>query len=333
MPKKQKRTSEPASRIAPNSTPYPHYYLRTLQPLLAPDETAALNVFVDNIFGWVEHRRKNRDRVAVSQVAYGANLSVDRARKVTAYLVKIGVLVRYDNNNALNQGPLYGLQLDDQKIDLASLELRQSERARLFGQRMNKLRALRGTPVPQEHPPLVSQEACTPVPQETPKRLLKKSPKEKTSRGGEKMPTDQSYKNGQKDIVDAILEQQAEAERRAAVGEHALEWAPEHLQPYIRKFCQLWSIDPPGNTKEQKSWLDSTEQVRQKCAELGTSVLADVFNKWSREGRRLTIATPRSVINLCGAAAGIRRSTRRNVAVPETAENEDKALFAQGQKI
>lgn len=140
------------SKIIPNTFQTPNLLTDDgLMALLSGNEVKCYLVVIRKTFGW----RKERDRIAKSQIVQSTGLSEPTVDDCMSSLVKFGLVLCTAENNAANEGKEWSPQMDDSAIDYAGLEKRQGEAKKSSVKRTEKARLARGGVVQQ--PPLNQQ--------------------------------------------------------------------------------------------------------------------------------------------------------------------------------
>jgi hypothetical protein len=124
------------SEIIPNSFQTPNLYIDRLFPLITDQEKAVLVYAVRRIFGW----NKRAERISISDFSSGIGSGRSSVLRSTSSLVSFRVLVVLAENDGKNQGRLYGLELDEKKIDWQGLGLRQKREGESEFERTEKAR-------------------------------------------------------------------------------------------------------------------------------------------------------------------------------------------------
>jgi phage replication O-like protein O len=136
------------SKIIPNTFQTPNLFLDDgLLALLTGSETKCYLVIIRKTFGW----RKDRDRIAKSQIAQLTGLSEPTVDDCMANLVKFGLVVCTAENNPANSGKEWAPQMDDSLIDYAGLQKRQSDTKLSSIKRTEKARLAKGGIVQLPH--------------------------------------------------------------------------------------------------------------------------------------------------------------------------------------
>ena len=136
------------SKIIPNTFQTPNLLVEDgLMGLLSGNETKCYIVVIRKTFGW----RKDRDRIAKSQIATAAGIAETTVDDCMAALVKFGLVLRTAENNPANAGVEWAPQMDDSQIDYAGLRERQAQAKSANSKRTEKARLARGGDVQQPH--------------------------------------------------------------------------------------------------------------------------------------------------------------------------------------
>jgi phage replication O-like protein O len=143
---------EAPSKIIPNTFQTPNLLIDGgLMALLSGNEVKCYLVVIRKTFGW----RKDRDRIAKSQIAAATGLSETTVDDCMASLVRNGLVLRTAENNPANAGVEWAPQMDDRQIDYSGLKARQADAKSKNSRRTEKARAARGGDV--QHPHHVQQ--------------------------------------------------------------------------------------------------------------------------------------------------------------------------------
>lgn len=144
-------TKPASSKIIPNTFQCPNALVDdTVMSVLSGNETKCYLVIVRKTFGW----HKASDRIAKSQIMEFTGLGENAVDTCMVALVSFGLVLRLaENDPNTNQGVLWGLQVDDSKIDWDALSKRETDIAKKHADRMMRLRARRGGGV--DHQPQV----------------------------------------------------------------------------------------------------------------------------------------------------------------------------------
>lgn len=137
------------SKIIPNTFQTPNLLTDDgLLSLLTGPETKCYLVVIRKTFGW----RKDRDRIAKSQIMASTGLGESAADDAMNSLVKYGLIVKTAENNPANEGNEWAPQMDDRLIDYVGLRERQTRTQESNQKRTEKARLARGGgDVPQPH--------------------------------------------------------------------------------------------------------------------------------------------------------------------------------------
>jgi hypothetical protein len=127
-----------SSKFVPNSFQVPNLYVDSLFQLLDGEEISILMFACRRIFGW----QKRTDRISSGQFAEGCGLHIDTVTDRLKSLAKYRILIRVSENNPrLNEGPEWGLQLDENAVDWDGLEARKAEKEQKNQKRIEAARA------------------------------------------------------------------------------------------------------------------------------------------------------------------------------------------------
>lgn len=147
-------TDTPApSKIIPNTFQTPNLLTdEGLLALLTGSETKCYLVVIRKTFGW----RKERDRIAKSQIMAVTGLSESAVDQSMASLVAFGLILRTAENNPANEGVEWAPQMDDSKINMPALLARQANAKQANAKKTANARRKRGGGY-VEHTPHVEQ--------------------------------------------------------------------------------------------------------------------------------------------------------------------------------
>lgn len=127
-----------SSKFVPNSFQVPNLYVDSLFPLLDGEEISILMFACRRIFGW----QKRTDRISSGQFADGCGLHIDTVTDRLKSLAKFRILIRVSENNPrLNEGPEWGLQLDENAVDWDGLEARKADKEQKNQKRIEAARS------------------------------------------------------------------------------------------------------------------------------------------------------------------------------------------------
>ena len=123
--------------LIPNTFQHPNLYIDHLAYLLTAEEQVVLQKAVREILGWQDERAlKRRAHIALSvfvkgkfakdgtQLCHGCGLGLQSVRAALSGLNKFGILIK--TGRATQDGQLYTLQIDADKIDWEKLEERKT---------------------------------------------------------------------------------------------------------------------------------------------------------------------------------------------------------------
>jgi hypothetical protein len=143
------------SMFVPNSFQTPNDYVDSVMPHLTGEEFKVLIYAVRRILGF----QKRQDRISLSQFTdgiknkdgeildSGTGLSVATVKKCLANLVAFNLMIRAgENDPKTNDGILWELQWDSDKVNWSALEQREKKKAKVYQKRMKKARSMRHTP-------------------------------------------------------------------------------------------------------------------------------------------------------------------------------------------
>jgi phage replication O-like protein O len=140
--------SDAPSKIIPNTFQTPNLLTDDgLMALLSGNEIKCYIVVIRKTFGW----RKDRDRIAKSQIVAITGISDTTVDDCMAALVRYGLVVCTAENNAANAGKEWAPQIDDSLIDYAGLQTRQAAAKQASVRRTEKARKVKGGVVQQPH--------------------------------------------------------------------------------------------------------------------------------------------------------------------------------------
>lgn len=142
-------TKPAPSKIIPNTFQTPNLLTDDgLMALISGNETKCYIVIIRKTFGW----RKERDRIAKSQIVTATGLGEDAVDDCMLALVKYGLVLQTAKNNpVVNEGCEWMPQIDDSQIDYAGLLARQESKKASNSKRTEKARIVRGGDVQQPH--------------------------------------------------------------------------------------------------------------------------------------------------------------------------------------
>lgn len=143
--------------FVPNSFQTPNGYVDDAMPFLTCEEFKVLIYATRRILGF----QKRQDRISISQFTDGTKnregetldggtgLSIGTVKNCLSKLVEFGLMVRLEANDPrTNEGVLWGLQWDDDKVDWQALSDREALKSKANAERIMKARSMR-----QAHPP------------------------------------------------------------------------------------------------------------------------------------------------------------------------------------
>jgi hypothetical protein len=143
------------SSFVVNAFQTPNAYIDDVMPHLTGEEFKVLIYAVRRILGF----QKRQDRISISQFTdgiqnsdgevldEGTGLSIATVKKCLANLVSFNLMIRLEENDSkTNEGVLWGLQWDSDKVNWAALEERENKRAKVYRKKMKKARSMRQTP-------------------------------------------------------------------------------------------------------------------------------------------------------------------------------------------
>ena len=146
--------------FVPNSFQTPNGYIDDIMPFLTGEEFKVLIYATRRILGF----QKRQDRISISQFTEGTwsrghdhlldcgtGLSIETVKKSLSNLVEFNLMVRVaENDPRTNEGVLWGLQWDENKVNWQALREREEQRAKVNTERMVKARSMRQShPTPQ----------------------------------------------------------------------------------------------------------------------------------------------------------------------------------------
>ena len=141
--------SKPApSKIIPNTFQTPNLLTDDgLMALISGNELKCYIVVIRKTFGW----RKDKDRIAKSQIITATGIGDKTVDDCMAALVKYRLVLQTAGNNAANEGCEWSPQMDDAQIDYVGLQERQALTKSSNAKRTEKARLARGGDVQQPH--------------------------------------------------------------------------------------------------------------------------------------------------------------------------------------
>ncbi len=129
------------SKIIPNTFQTPNLLTdEGLLALLTGSETKCYLVVIRKTFGW----RKDRDRIAKSQIMAATGLGETGTDDAMNGLLKFGLVLKTAENNAANEGNEWAPQMDERLIDMAGLRDRQAKAQESNAKRTVKARLSKG---------------------------------------------------------------------------------------------------------------------------------------------------------------------------------------------
>jgi len=118
------------NELIPNSFQTPNSYVDDFMAFLTPEEYKVLSYAIRRIIGF----DKRQDNISLSQFTdgailsngqvrdYGTGLGREAVRNALDGLIRFNLLVKIaDNDNKVNKGPVYAIQLDYSKVDYEGL--------------------------------------------------------------------------------------------------------------------------------------------------------------------------------------------------------------------
>jgi len=214
------------SKIIPNTFQTPNLLTDDgLMSLLSGNEVKCYLVVIRKTFGW----RKERDRIAKSQITKATGLSEPTVDDCMASLVNFGLVLCTADNNVANEGKEWSPQMDDSAIDYAGLEKRQTEAKKSSVKRTEKARLARGGVVQQPH---LNQQPQGGVVQQPPQQPITASTSVFGSSGKNifKM-YEQEFGGLTPMIADAI---------KATEQTYPPDWIPEAMEIAVKKNIRTW---------------------------------------------------------------------------------------------
>jgi len=140
-----------SNKIIPNSFQHPNWYEDTLAYFLTPQEQVVLNKAIREILGWYNKIEGRKARIALSvfvdgkfnketgdRLCYGCGIGLSAVRKAINALCRFKILDKV--GDPTNDGQLYYLQPDADKIDMVALELRKEQQSAKHRERTSKAR-------------------------------------------------------------------------------------------------------------------------------------------------------------------------------------------------
>lgn len=124
------------SSLIPNTFQHPNLYIDRLAHLLTPQEQVVLNKAVREILGWQNKRLTRQANISLSvfvdgkfdsngnRLCYGCGLGTGSVRTALKTLDKFKILLK--DGEPTQDGQLYTLQIDSEKIDWQGLENRKA---------------------------------------------------------------------------------------------------------------------------------------------------------------------------------------------------------------
>lgn len=142
------------SAFVVNAFQTPNAYVDEIMPHLSGEEWKVLTYATRRILGF----QKRQDRISISQFTdgiksqdgealdSGTGLGIETVKNCLANLVAFGLMVRVsENDKTKNEGVLWGLQWDSEKVNWDAIEAREIKRTEANKKRMAKARSVRQT--------------------------------------------------------------------------------------------------------------------------------------------------------------------------------------------
>lgn len=244
------------SKIIPNTFQTPNLLTdEGLLALLNGSETKCYLVVIRKTFGW----RKDRDRIAKSQIMAATGLSEKAVDQSMASLVAFGLILRTAENNQANEGVEWAPQMDDSQINMQALVERQEKAKQANAQKTAKARSKRGGGVVQ-HPPHVQQP---------PPGVVQQSPQQPITTSSSGSSSGTVFKKYEEEFG-ALTPMIANAIEDACKT-YSAEWVPEAMEIAVKankrnwkyvegilKICKAKNIRPSLSAKEKSNGNNGT---------------------------------------------------------------------------
>jgi phage replication O-like protein O len=127
------------NKIIPNSFQTPNFFVDECMPYLTGNEIMCVIFLARKTFGW----QKRSDRISKSQIIQATGLNAETIDSCMEALVRSGIVLRVQENNARNEGVEWALQLDDHGIRFDWLKQRKADRELKQQHRTQKAREVR----------------------------------------------------------------------------------------------------------------------------------------------------------------------------------------------
>ena len=127
------------NKIIPNSFQTPNFFVDECMAYLTGNEIMCVIFLARKTFGW----QKRSDRISKSQIIQATGLNAETIDSCMEALVRSGIVLRVQENNARNEGVEWALQLDDHGIRFDWLKQRKADRELKQQHRTQKAREVR----------------------------------------------------------------------------------------------------------------------------------------------------------------------------------------------
>lgn len=152
-PKAEYKTRKKSAFVV-NAFQTPNAYVDEIMPHLSGEEWKVLTYATRRILGF----QKRQDRISISQFTdgtknqdgevldSGTGLGIETVKNCLANLVSFGLMVRLQENDyKTNEGILWGLQWNSEKVNWEAIEARETKRTEANKKRIAKARSVRQT--------------------------------------------------------------------------------------------------------------------------------------------------------------------------------------------
>jgi len=100
---------------------------------------------------------------------------------------------------------------------------------------------------------------------------------------------------------------------------------PEELQPILKEFCRLWSLQPPKPDRTKggpyANWILQGRMLKEALGEFGAAALPAVYEAWKKF--KYDVGQPRSILNSARSTTGkLRSEAQETVKEPEVDQAE-----------
>lgn len=335
------------AKLIPNTHQTPNYYIDAgIMALLSGTEYKCLDFACRKTFGWHKVDEKTgiySDRIALSQFAEAVGKPEDTVRKSLKNLCMFGLLLRLaENDPRLNYGPLYGMQLDEKKINWKALERRKAKKRESDIARTEKARKASADKALLSDNPTLSDTTTPLMPDTTTPSLSDRVTPPPVGQGTQNLINDTTQKLGADaparpeninpntgrrtdakvlgDSLDGILAfaaigNQVEGQQGVPVKVlSVIATYPIDCQPGVQMMYSRFKLTPPEKPKTGKGdyadWIKGVRDVLTLCADYQVS-LADGFDEFYKvwNANPFTFDRPGSMLKTMKSALA-RRKTR-----------------------